>query len=758
MRRLAVFAYSFSAAAFLLVFLRPGMAFLLAAGALLLAFGLCSILLRGKRRGLRFLRCVLPGLALACVSFALWNQLILRPAEKLVGEERQVEATVLDYPLPAAYGESLTVRIGRVKCRLYLDDASGLEPGQRIAFDARIRLTEERTGEDYHLTTGLPLFAYGKGSARLLGKAERQWLYFPAKLGKRLRDHIEAAFDEATSPFLTAILTGERSGIKADGFFYSMMREAGVLHCIAVSGMHLSFLVSFLAVILGRGKHSSLICIPVILLFMAVTGFTPSVVRAGIMQLAVCGAVLLDRDYDNHSALALALAVLTAFNPFASHNVGLLLSFFSTLGILLFYEKLRKSLFPVPKAWEKKLPGKVVGYLRSSLAVSLSALVLTLPITAVCFGQIPLLGPLANLLILWAVTLCFGFALISALLGFLWMPAAVIVGWPARWLVKYIRLVVTAVGRLPFASLYPQNEMIALWLVCLYLLMAAFRFLPGIEHRLRGFSLAAAVTLAFSCVAGVVLYRQDTLDTAVLDVGQGQCMVLTGRDFTLVADCGSTSATEDPGDTAARYLLSRGRMKVDALVLTHYHADHMDGAEELMRRMPVGMLLAPPPDSEEARSLLIFAEERGTEVCIVSEELRQLRFGELQAVIVPPLGNVGDNEECLCALFSVEDYEVLMTGDASGATELRLLERLPMPDIELIIAGHHGSAKSSSKALLDAAAPDVAVISAGRNSYGLPSEEALARLSAAGAAIYRTDRAGTVEIRYRAQKGAADHE
>lgn len=739
-----------------MVFLRPGMTLLLAAGVLLLALGLVLIPLRGRWRRLRFLRWVLPGLAAACLCFALWGQLILRPAEKLAGEERHVEATVMDYPLPAAYGESLTVRIGRVKCRLYLDDASGLEPGQRIAFDARLRLTEERTGEDYYLSAGLPLFAYGRGEAEILGPAKHRWLYLPAKLGKLLRDHIAAAFDTETAPFLTAILTGERSGIRADGFFYSMMREAGVLHCIAVSGMHLSFLVSFLSVLLGRGKHSSLICIPVILLFMAVTGFTPSVVRAGVMQLAICGAVLMDRDYDNHSALALAMAVLTALNPYASHNVGLLLSFLSTLGILLFYEELSKSLFPLPKAWEKKLPGRIIGCGRSSLAVSLSALILTLPVTAVCFGQIPLLGPLANLLILWAVTLCFGFALISALLGFLWMPAAVIVGWPARWLVKYIRLAVTTVGRLPFASLYPQNDMIALWLVCLYLLMAAFRFLPGMQHRLRGFSLAAAVTLAFSCAAGVMLYGQDRLDTAVLDVGQGQCVVLTGRGFTLVADCGSTNSSEDPGDTAARYLLSRGRTGVDALVISHYHADHMDGAEELMRRMKVGMLLIPPPEGEEAEALLALAEERGTEVRVVSEEVLELCFGELCATIIPPLGNVGDNEECLCALFSLGDYDVLMTADASEATELRLLERLPLPDTELLIAGHHGSAKSCSKALLAAAAPDVAVVSVGRNSYGLPSEEALSRLSAAGAAIYRTDRAGTVEIRYQGEKGAAD--
>ena len=127
----------------------------------------------------------------------------------------------------------------------------------------------------------------------------------------------------------------------------------------------------------------------------------------------------------------------------------------------------------------------------------------------------------------------------------------------------------------------------------------------------------------------------------------------------------------------------------------------------------------------------------------------QMDLGGLQAVVMPPLGLTGDNEEGLCALFSIHDFEALLTGDASAETELRLLSQLPMPDTELLVAGHHGSAGSSSETLLAAAAPDAAVISVGRNSYGLPSKEALDRLEAAGADVHRTDREGTVEIVYR---------
>ena len=756
MRRLAVCAYSFSAAAFLLAWLRPGGPFLaLAALPPLAAAALLSG--RGRPTLLRFLRAALLGLALSCLCFALWDRLILREAEKLAGQTRQAEAAVLDYPRKTAYGESVTLRLGRVKCRYYLDGGSGLVPGDRIAFTALFRLTEEKTGEDRQLSAGLPLFAYERGGVQILGKAAHPWLYWPAKLGGALRRNILAAADEGTSPFLIAILTGDRSALQEDTFFYAMMREAGVLHCIAVSGMHLSFLVSFLIFLLGKGKHASAVCIPVILLFMAVTGFTASVVRAGVMQLALCLSVLLDREYDGHTALALSLAVLTALNPVSTHNVGLLLSFLSTLGILLFCERIGKALPHLSHGRERRLPGQLLRYVRSSLSVSFSALLLTLPVTALCFGQIPLLGPLTNLLVLWAVTLCFGFGLISALLGFLWPAGAALAAWPARLLVRYIALAVKTVGHLPFASLYVQSPMVVLWLVLFYGLLLFCRFRPGLRRRMGSFFLSAAVTLAVCVFLGVLLRRQDDLRVGVLDVEQGQCVILTGPGFAVAMDCGSSNSGEDPGDIAARYLLAGGRTRLDAVILSHYDADHVNGLPELLRRIRVDTVYAPPAEDEAAMKLLAEAEALGARVAIVSGQAETLRLGALEATVVPPLGRGDSNEEGLSALFTVEGRDVLVTGDASADTELRLLEFMELPDLELLVAGHHGSASSVSEALLLAAAPDTAVISVGRNSYGLPSPETVKRLLEAGAAVYRTDECGTVELCFHTRKGASAH-
>lgn len=754
-RELAVLAFAFSASVFLCVLFWPDRVhwlFLLIPLSLLI---LSFFLWRSSRRLLILLGI---GLLAGCLCFGVWERLVLERAARLTGGTRRVEAVVLEYPKATNYGESVKLEAEGVRCQLYLDEESGLEPGMRIALNAHFSLTQEKTGEDYYLSLGLPLFGNADSPPMLLGEAGPAIRFFPAKLGERLRRNIRVAVDGETAAFLTAILTGDRSELKKDTFFYAMMREAGVLHCIAVSGMHLSFLVSFLAFALGRGKRSSLICIPVILLFMAVTGFTASVVRAGIMMILVCFSVLLNREYDGPTALALALALMSAGNPYALRNVGLILSFAATLGILLFSQELDRSLPRLPAGRERRLPGMILRYVRGTLAVSLGAQILTLPVSALAFGQIPLLSPLTNLLILWAVTISFGLGLLVSILGSFWPFGAVIVGWPARLLVRYISVIVKAVGRLPFASLYPDNRMLALWLFLLYVLLLFFRFWPGLRRRMRPCLLAAASSLLVCICLGTLLYRQDDLLAGILDVGQGQCVVLSGKGFAVAADCGSLNSSENAGDIAARYLLSRGRTRLDALILSHYDADHRNGALELLRRMKVGCLIVPPPDEDSfAQELIQTAEELGVPVKIVSGEVEELAFGELRALIVPPLGSGGNNEKGLCALLSLGDFDVLLTGDASAETELRLLERLELPDLELLAVGHHGSRYSSSQNLLAASAPDVSVISVGRNSFGLPSEETLRRLMDAGAEVYRTDRSGTLEIAYQERKGAGKH-
>jgi competence protein ComEC len=122
----------------------------------------------------------------------------------------------------------------------------------------------------------------------------------------------------------------------------------------------------------------------------------------------------------------------------------------------------------------------------------------------------------------------------------------------------------------------------------------------------------------------------------------------------------------------------------------------------------------------------------------------QFSFGAAVLSIYAPLGDGGANEEGLSMLCTVGDYDVLVTGDMNDVVERRLIRYQSLPDIELLVVGHHGSKDSTSEDLLLITRPERAVISSGYNSYGHPAPETLERLGAAGCDIYLTDRMGTV--------------
>ncbi len=188
---------------------------------------------------------------------------------------------------------------------------------------------------------------------------------------------------------------------------------------------------------------------------------------------------------------------------------------------------------------------------------------------------------------------------------------------------------------------------------------------------------------------------------------------------------------------------------MDVLVLTHYHADHANGVERLLSALDVGALAVPEPRFEESEldeEILAAAEDAGCEILFVDEDTT-VSLGETEIKLFPPLGTESENERGIMALISCGGFEALVTGDAPDTQERMLVGKYELPDIECLVAGHHGSATSTSDRLLDAATPETAVISVGENSYGHPAQTVLKRLQSRGIRVFRTDENGNVEIR-----------
>ena len=710
-----------------------------------------------SRRGLALCLGGLLALGWAWAYFALFRA----PAERWVGDEVPLSGQVSSYPRATSIGGySVTVRLDggffAPDALVYGPEEFGaLGPGDHISCAARVELSVRAHGDEttYYTAKGVYLLAYCGEAPEITAAGHISVRHWPALCAHKLKEGIYAAFDGAAAPIAAAVTLGDKRGL--DETLYSAFNRAGLMHGLVVSGFHISFLVQIVLVLCGRRRRAALAMVPLLVFYALMAGGTPSAFRAVIMQGALLAAPVARREEDGPSALGLALLILLVQNPFAAASVGLQLSFASVAGILLvsgpLYQWLCGPLKPLrpPKGRALKLTlWKAARAALISVSVSLGAMLFTVPLIALYFGQILLLSPLSNALALWALSLLMVCALaLGTLAVFRPGPAALlggIAGLPGR----YARWVVLGLGRFPFASLSTDSRYCVVWLGAVYLvLLAAF---AGREKPRRPLLCACGLAALLCAAIGFGRLEAETagLTVAVLDVGQGSSAALLSGGRAALVDCG-TDGSRGAGDIAADYFASMGRARLDLLVLTHFDIDHWSGVEQLFYRMKVEKVAIPGEnvDPGDAARIIALAEAEGAEVLLVDRTV-ELALGKSALTLFPPLGGDTTNESGLFALCSYGDFDALITGDADAFVEKMLVKYYPIPDIELLIAGHHGSKHSSCEQFLRAAAPEIAVISAGANNpYGHPDDETLERLEAAGAQVYRTDEEGTVTVR-----------
>ena len=740
MRKLMLFSAGFAAAALLCVFLLPPVClWAIGASALMTAAGFFF-------RGLTRRRTVSVCLGLFCgfVWCAAYFLLFLAPLEALTGKTRAFSATAADVPAQTGYGwrvdADLLLPHRRVRTVLYFSEQADILPGDTLTGSASFSRTAEEK-DTYQISNDVFLTGSVRGSLAVLRSERVPLRYLPAAVSLRIRERVQEIFPADSAGFFAALVTGDRSGM--DYALRNEMILGGIYHSVSLSGMHVSVLAGVIFLLLGaQRKAAAAAAIPVLALFVMLTGGAPATVRAALMQTVLLLAPLAEREYDPLTALSAALLLLLLQNPWAAAHWGLQLSFLSALGIILFMPLLSERIFR--KENRKYVYPAPVRTLFSALALTLSASAFSLPLSAAYFGVASLLSPLVNLLTLWAVTVCFVGGLLAVAVSFLWMPAAVSLGWTLAWCFRWVRLVVHTVAALPFCAVYAETPLLCLWAVFSTLLA-----LSAILLRTGALLPSAAAALTLLCAMLLTWLPDRTAHRfTVLDVGQGQSIILQSGENAVVIDCGA--AGDASGELAARYLLSHGIRRLDALILTHFDRDHCNGVSQLLSRIPVQTLVYPveTADSLLRTAVLEKAEECGTGLFGVTEK-QELSYGDAVLTVFPPLSHKNDNERGLSLLASAAEYDILITGDMSTATEAMLLTKYDLPDLEILVAGHHGSADSTGEALLQSLLPETVLISAGEdNPFGHPAPETLSRIAAIGAQSCCTAENGNLEIRW----------
>lgn len=311
------------------------------------------------------------------------------------------------------------------------------------------------------------------------------------------------------------------------------------------------------------------------------------------------------------------------------------------------------------------------------------------------------------------------------------------------WPIRYVLTVARALAEFPLAAVYTRSDYTVAWLAFIYVLLAIYLTMK--EKPALHFAVAAVLTLCLSVGLSWAEPWVGEYRMTVLDVGQGQAILLQNEGKTFLVDCGA-DYDEDAADITAETLLSQGISRLDGIILTHYDRDHSGGLPYLLTRIDTDLLLMPYCLDENGVGEALTAMV-GDRAQVVMEDLN-LRYDTTELTVFAPVSYNSGNESSMCVLFRAENCDILITGDMGEAGERLFLKYHDLPQVDALVVGHHGSKYSTGEELLAAVLPQYAFISVGRdNSYGHPAQAVLDRLTEMGCIIYRTDEDGTIIFR-----------
>lgn len=701
------------------------------------------------RKQVKWMRCA-AAVCLGCAAGFLWFQLYsvfyLSLAAELDGKMAETSAYCTDYSYQTNYGTAVEgiIRLdGKpVRAKFYVNGEVPMEPGDILqgVFEFRVTTPDSEQEATYHQGKGIFLLGYQREDAKLLKLVEKPTWTFPARLRHDLQKIMDSCFPEDAAGFAKALLLGDRTGI--DYETNTAFKISGIMHIIAVSGLHVTILFTLINLLcLKRRWLVAVLGIPTLVLFAAAAGFTPSVVRACIMQGLMILAMLAQKEYDGPTELAFSCLIMLLVNPLVITSAGFQLSVGCMIGIFLLNHPIHHYLTKRWIAGKDDRFIKVKRWLISSVSVTLSAMALTTPLVAHYFGCVSLVSILSNLLTLWVISFIFYGIILVCLLGVVLPGAAAVVAALVAWPIRYVLGLAKQLAAFPLSAVYTSSLYIVAWLVLIYFLLALFMMKK--KKQPVPYLCVAVLGLCLALGASWIEPLLDNYHMTVLDVGQGQCIVLQSDGKTFLVDCGG-SDDEETADTAAEYLLARGIWHLDGVILTHFDKDHSGGLQYLLGRVPADVLLVPDcPDENGILSQLTSLSEQ----TLALRDDVQITYGITKISVFGPVVPDSGNESSLAVLFQRGSCDILITGDRTAFGERILLKTADIPRLDVLVAGHHGSKHSTCAELLEATQPKRVMISVGDNSYGHPAEELLQRLREAGCKVQRTDLQGDILYR-----------
>ena len=551
--------------------------------------------------------CMLAAASFAFSGFAVYRINVVEPVRELAGQNKEITATVLQDP--DIYEDSQ-------RAELSVDDAEWL-PGS-FRMQCYLPLTDEPllAGDRIKVNVGFYIPSATEGFDRAAYQASNGWYiagsytandddepvsfsvtaqegdglrWLPQRIARFCKQACLDLLPEREGGLLSGLLIGDTATLPDDDTL--AFQISGLSHMVAVSGMHVAFLVAFCYLLFGR-RIGTWASIPLILFFVPIAGATPSVIRAAVMYLIAAGAFIIRRETSSVNSLLAALALLLFINPYSIASLSLQLSFAATLGLILLSTRMQRRMMR-PFSSLPKPAKKLANAVSSAISCTVSATIFTTPILLTSFGSVSMLSLVSNLLIVGVTAITFIGGIILCIAAAVMPAAAPVIAFCAA----AIPVVYPVGGKL--CCRYPGwtdqlgrcvwccSDCDAIW-HCVALAACRKGIFHGDLHCLQSVYWLSALQWPGHTITVLVIR------SPICPVVSGQAILVsdTDRNVTLI-DCAGDGGYRNAAASVREWMRWNGCTDIDTLILTAVNRGHARDLPELLERTEVGQILIP---------------------------------------------------------------------------------------------------------------------------------------------------------------------
>lgn len=669
--------------------------------------------------------------------------------KEVVSKEKEYEKYILHINKAKYKGNTYTID---EKLILAIYEETDIDLGDKVLTNIEIKEPNTNTNPklfNYKLyLESKNIFATSsskKANIEILSKSN---LNYFEQLSIKIKDEISSVLDKSltkeNSSIIKSIILGDDSFLSEE--YINSFRKLGLSHILAVSGLHIGIIFGFLIYVLDllkvHRKISMVISIIIIWIYACLIGFPASVLRASIMFSFLIIGKLVHKRYDSLNTLSLTGLILLIYRPLWVFSVGFQLSFIATFTILLFLPYMNR----IINIKNKKI--------KTALVIVLTAQIGVLPISMYYFNELQTLSLIANLIIAPILTIGIITGFLIILTSLISIKISIIIGFFGNIILNTSNSITNTLVELTSLNISIKSPSY-IEIVFYYLALFVILRIIDIREMDKCFQNCIYINFLVAIVIGIFINSsQDNISLEFIDVGQGDACLVRLKDKNILIDTGGNIFGDfDIGENILLpYLKKTGVKTLDAVFLSHFHADHVKGLIPLFENIDIKDIFIGYESLENPLYEEIIKSSKENDVTVNLVTIRNgVNLDKTSSIEVlhPPKdtkGYEGENDKSLVFVLKVYNREVLFTGDIEQKSEDYIVKNNDKRKVDVIKVPHHGSKTSSKKELIEHFDPKVAIIQLGKNNFGHPNQDVLKRYSDNKTKVLRNDISGLIKV------------